>query len=97
MAAAGWVGWRLGRPLHVAAGVAAAMVALLAVGAVWATWFSPNADHRLALWPRVAGAVALLAACGSAVAALGRPWAGLALAVTGSLVMLTAQPALEGA
>ncbi|GAB3624388.1 hypothetical protein GCM10027418_24720 [Mariniluteicoccus endophyticus] len=90
-----YVGWRLGRGVHPAVGALTAAIALVGGIAMWATWFSPDADRRLVLWPRVAAASVLMVATGGGVAALGRPRWGLALAVAGSLAMVVAQPALE--
>lgn len=93
---AGLVAFRLVREVGLAGAWAAAIAAAAAVGVLWAIWMSPNADHRLPLWPRVAVACALVLLVAVGVWRTGSPVFAGTFAALGVLGMLVAQPALNG-
>ncbi|NNG18201.1 DUF2568 domain-containing protein [Naumannella sp. ID2617S] len=91
----GVVRFRFARGWGIGLAIAAAVVGVLALGAIWALFMSPNADHRLPLWPRVAGACLLVLATAAALARTGSPRTAATYAIAGCLVMPIAQPALD--
>jgi hypothetical protein len=74
----------------------AAGAAVVAVGVVWSRWLSRRAPHRPSERVRVLGEVLLFVGCGAALATIGRPWLGVALAAAWAvdrLVLASVRPA----
>ncbi|MEJ7649814.1 MAG: DUF2568 domain-containing protein [Nakamurella sp.] len=92
----GVVGYRLGsRIAGPVGGWIGVVIAVVALVAVWSTWMSPNADHRLGLTGRlVLGCGLILLAAAAAWLTGSTTWA-LILGVGGIAVTVAAQVLLD--